>query len=179
MGLGVADAVGRHRLRSATKLALQRGTGITFGVGLKLLVKAVVMPLLGAPAINPAYHYLVGNTSALPGIVLTMILVAGFGEETVFRGYLFERLGKVLGTRPGARITIVLLTSAVFAVRHAADQGLAGVQQALITGLTFGTIYAIVGRIWMVMFAHAAYDLTAVAIIYADLEAEVAHFFFK
>src|SRR6476659_66850 len=47
--------------------------GILFGCAFKLLMKAVVMPLLGAPAINPAYHYLVGNRAALHGIVLMMI----------------------------------------------------------------------------------------------------------
>jgi hypothetical protein len=31
----------------------------------------------------------------------------------------------------------------------------------------------------MLMFAHAAFDLTAVAIIYWNLEREVAHLIFK
>jgi membrane protease YdiL (CAAX protease family) len=73
----------------------------------------------------------------------------------------------------------VVLTSAVFASGHYADQGLAGVEQATFTGLAFGTIFAITGRIWMVMCAHAAFDLTALAIIYCDLESKVAHFVFK
>ena len=58
--------------------------GIVFGCAFKLLMKAVVMPLLGAPAINPAYHYLTGNLAALPGIVFTMIVGAGFAEEPCF-----------------------------------------------------------------------------------------------
>ena len=43
--------------------------GIALGCALKLLMKAMVVPLLGAPAINPAYHYLTGNGAALPGVV--------------------------------------------------------------------------------------------------------------
>jgi hypothetical protein len=31
----------------------------------------------------------------------------------------------------------------------------------------------------MLMVAHAAFDLTALAIIYWDIESEVAHFIFK
>ncbi|HEY6391616.1 MAG TPA: hypothetical protein VIX89_10085, partial [Bryobacteraceae bacterium] len=69
--------------------------GIAFGVAFKLLMKAIVMPLLGADPINHAYHYLAGNAAALPATVFTMIVVAGFGEETVYRGYMFERLGKL------------------------------------------------------------------------------------
>jgi membrane protease YdiL (CAAX protease family) len=153
--------------------------GIVFGTALKFLMKAIVMPLLGADPINQAYHYLVGNRAALPGILFTMIFAAGFGEETVFRGYMFERLGKLFGTGAGAKVSIVLLTSVLFALAHYPDQGLAGVEQATITGLVFGTIFAVTGRIWMLMCAHAAYDLAAVAIIYWNLEADVAHLVFK
>jgi membrane protease YdiL (CAAX protease family) len=152
--------------------------GIAFGIALKFLMKAIVMPLLGANPINQAYHYLVGNPAALPGAVWTMIVVGGFGEETVFRGYLFERLGKLFGASLTARIVIVLVTAALFASLHYFDQGLAGAQQATITGLVFGTVFAITGRIWMLMCAHAAFDLTAVAMIYWNLESRVAHLIF-
>lgn len=152
--------------------------GIAFGIALKFLMKAIVMPLLGANPINQAYHYLAGNLAALPAAVWTMIVVAGFGEETVFRGYLFERLGKLFGRSLTARIVIVLVTAALFASLHYFDQGLAGAQQATITGLVFGTVFAITGRIWMLMCAHAAFDLTAVAMIYWNLESRVAHLIF-
>jgi CAAX protease family protein len=153
--------------------------GVVFGCAFKLLMKVIVMPLLGAPAINPAYHYLAGNPAALPGIVFTMIVSAGFAEETLFRGYLFERLGKLFGTGAAAKVSIVLLTSALFALGHYSNLGLPGVEQAMITGLVFGTIFAMTGRIWMVMCAHAAFDLASVAIIYWNLEAAVAHLVFK
>lgn len=153
--------------------------GIVLGVAFKLLMKAIVMPLLGAPAINPAYNYLAGNPAALPGAIFTMIVIAGFGEETVYRGYLFERLGKLFGPRAWAKPVAVLITSVLFAALHYREQGLAGVEQAMITGLTFGTIFAVTGEIWMLMIMHAAFDLTAVAIIYWDLETKVAHLVFK
>ncbi len=139
--------------------------GIVFGAAFKLLMKAMVMPLFGAPAINPAYHYLAGNTAALPGILSAVVIGAGFAEETVFRGYMFERLGKLLGSGTAAKAAIVLVTSALFAVVHFPDQGLAGAEQAAITGLTFGAIFAVTGQIWLPMIAHAAFDVTAVAII--------------
>ena len=153
--------------------------GIVFGCAFKLLMKAIVMPLFGAPAINTAYHYLVGNRAAFFGLLFTMIVVAGFGEETIFRGFMFERLGKLFGTGVGAKVFIVLLTSVVFALGHYANLGLPGVEQAMFTGLVFGTIFALTGRIWMVMCAHAAFDLMAIAIIYWDLEEAVAHLVFK
>jgi membrane protease YdiL (CAAX protease family) len=153
--------------------------GIIFGIAFKFLMKAIVMPLLGAPPINQAYHYLAGNRAAIPGMLFVMIVVAGFGEETLFRGYMFERLGKLFGRGTYANVLIVLITSAWFALAHYSVQGLPGVEQATITGLAFGTIFAVTGRIFMLMVAHAAFDLTALALIYWDLESAVAHLIFK
>jgi len=152
--------------------------GIAFGVALKFLLKAVVMPLLGADPVNHAYHYLAGNRAMLPLATYAMIR-AGFSEETVFRGFLFERLGKLLGGSARAKAVTVLSTSLLFGLGHYADQGLAGAEQATITGLTFGTIFAFTGSLWMLMFAHAAFDLTALAIIYLDAESAVAHLIFN
>ena len=153
--------------------------GIVFGVALKFLLKMIVMPLLGADPINHAYHYLAGNTFAALVFIPEMIIKAGFGEETVFRGYMFERLGKLFGKSPVAKIVTVLITSVLFGSAHYLEQGLTGVQQATIVGLVFGTVFAITGRIWMLMCAHAAFDLTALAIIFWNLESAVAHFLFK
>jgi uncharacterized protein len=153
--------------------------GILFGAAFKLLLKIIVMPLLGADPINHAYHYLVGNRAAIPETLLAMTIGAGFAEETVFRGYLFERLGKLLGSGLGSKISIVLLTAAFFGLVHCPAQGLAGAEQATIVGLVFGTIFANTGRIWVLMCAHAAFDLTAYAIIYWDLESAVAHLIFQ
>lgn len=148
--------------------------GIAFGVAFKLAMKALVMPLLGAPPVNPAFHYLAGNTAALPGALYLIVVGAGFGEEVFFRGFLFERLGRLLGPSWPAQAAIVLVTSLWFGLDHLPVQGLAGMEQALIVGLVFGTVYAMTGRLWLLIVAHAAFDLAALAIIYWDVEAKVA-----
>src|SRR5687768_9885550 len=143
---------------------------LLFGALLKLIMKALVMPLLGAPEINQAFHFLVGNTAALPGILYRVSVGAGFGEETFYRAYLFERLGKLFGESVWAKTSIVLLTSVWFGIVHYPFQGLAGAQQALLVGLIFGTIFALKRQIYFLIIAHAAFDIMAVAIIYYDLE---------
>ena len=153
--------------------------GIVFGVAFKFLMKAIVMPLLGAPPVNPAYHWVTGNAAALPAMFFLMIVVAGFGEETFYRGWMFERLGKLFGTSAWAKASMVLLTSIVFASLHYSDQGIPGVEQAAMSGVVFGTIFALTGRIFMLMVAHAAFDLAALAMIYWNFETPVAQFFFK
>jgi membrane protease YdiL (CAAX protease family) len=109
---------------------------------LKLLMKAIVMPLLGADPVNQAFRYPSGNTAALPGVLYAVIVAAGFGEETTFRGWMFERFGKLFGSGAWAKTSIVLITSAWFGLDHYSLQGLPGVQQATIFGLVFGAIFA-------------------------------------
>jgi membrane protease YdiL (CAAX protease family) len=154
------------------------GIGVVFGFAFKMAMKAIVMPLLGADPINRTYHFLAGNRAMLPAAIWAM-LVAGFAEETVFRGYMFERLGKLFGSSRGAKIAIVLITSTWFGLAHYLNQGLPGVEQALVVGVVLGTIVSITGHIWMVMIAHASFDLTALALIYWNLESAVAHVIFK
>jgi len=117
--------------------------GAMSGILFKLAMKAIVMPLLGAPAINQAYQFLSHNPSALPYILYAVIVGAGFGEETVFRGYMFERLSKLFGKGILAKITIIIITSSLFAIAHYHDQGWPGVEQAAVTGLVFVSVYAV------------------------------------
>ena len=149
------------------------------GALFKVATKAVVMPLLGADPINRAYHYLAGNTAAVPAMLFTIIVGAGFGEESLFRGFAFERLGKLMGTNALAKVAIVLITSAIFAGLHYPEQGLSGTEQAAITGLVFGTVFAFTRRLFGIMIAHAAFDVMALAIIYLDIEYKLAHLLFR
>jgi uncharacterized protein len=153
--------------------------GIFFGVALKFAMKALVMPLLGAPPVNWAYHFVTGNAAVIPSMVYTMIVTAGFGEETLYRGWMFERLGRLFSQTAAAKVWIVLITAILFAAVHYPGQGLPGVQQAFVVGLIFGSIFAITGQIFLLMIAHAAFDLTAVWMIYYDLETSIAHLIFK
>ena len=153
--------------------------GMVFGVVLKFVMKAMVMPLFGAPPINQAYQFVTGNLAVIPVMIYTMIVTAGFGEETFYRGWMFERLSKLFGQGVWAKIVIVLTTSILFATVHYPEQGVPGVTQALVTGLIFGASFAITGQIFMLMIAHAAFDLTALWMIYYGLETRIAHLIFK
>jgi hypothetical protein len=152
--------------------------GVLSGITFKLAMKSVVMPLLGADPLNARYHYITGNAGALPGILYAVVVGAGFGEETVFRGFLFERLGCLFGRGRTAQLAIVTLTATLFAIAHYPDQGVTGMEQAAVTGLVFGGVYAVTGQIWLPMIMHAAFDVTAVGLIYRGWETDVAQWFF-
>lgn len=152
--------------------------GILLGIGLKFVMKATVMPLFGADPVNQAYHFLAGNSAMMPAAIWAMI-IAGFAEETVFRGYMFERLKKLAGTKKITRVIIVIFTSMVFGLGHYTTQGVTGVVHAFIVGLVYGTIVELTGKIWTVMIAHAAFNLTALAMIFWDVETYIAHLIFR
>jgi membrane protease YdiL (CAAX protease family) len=152
--------------------------GLALGVTLKLALKSIAMPLLGAPAINQTYHYVAGNMAALPLLIASVLISAAFGEEVFFRGYLFERLGALLGASRAALFATVLVTSGLFSLAHYQDQGLPGVEQASMTGLVLGGIYAWRKEIWLPMIVHAAYDLAAILLIYMGWEEAVARLIF-
>ena len=111
-------------------------------------------------------------------MLVAVTLGAGFGEELTFRGYLFERLRSWLGDSGRARAIIVVATALFFGLAHLPEQGLAGAQQATISGLVMGTIFATTRNLWLPIVLHAAFDVVAVFIIYWGLESRVAHFFF-
>jgi membrane protease YdiL (CAAX protease family) len=104
---------------------------------------------------------------------------AGFAEELFFRGYLFERLAKLWGKGAAATLATIILTTALFAAAHW-QQGWFGIVNAGITGLALAIVYLICGRkLWVPMVMHAAFDLTAAAMIYFDAETTVSHLVFK
>ena len=158
--------------------AIDLAIALVAGVLFKILMKAVVMPLLGFGGINSTYHYLAGNTTSLLVTLLWVIVAGGFGEELIWRGFLFERFGAFLGSRAHAKLVIVVVTSILFALAHYWDQGVPGAVQATFTGLVFGATYARIRTIWPVMVAHAAFDVVAVLMIYWNLEEPIAHLLF-
>jgi membrane protease YdiL (CAAX protease family) len=168
--------LGFVRPRSWTRTIL---IGIVFGVALKFVMKSIVMPLLGAPPVNGPFHFLAHNPAEIPWMLYTVFVTAGFGEEVIFRGWSFERFGKLLGRSGWAKAVAVLVTSAWFGYAHYSFQGMPGVQNATVVGLAFGSVFAVTGRIYLLMIAHTAFDLAAYAMIYWEWETTVAHFFFK
>jgi membrane protease YdiL (CAAX protease family) len=142
-------------------------------------MKALVMPLLGAPALNDAYAYLVGNAAALPAIVATVLVSAAFSEELFYRGFLLDRLGSWLGRTRPALAGSVVLAALLFAAAHYPDQGMPGAIQAAIVGSVFGGLFVWRRELPILMAMHAGFDLMAVAIIYRGWEAPVAEFFFR
>lgn len=153
--------------------------GIALGLALKFAMKAFVLPLLGAPAVNQAYHYLVSDRRAVIIAVAYVIFGAGFGEELIFHGFLFERSAKLFGRGALQSILTLLCVTTFFASLHY-QQGLGGIENAAVTGLVVGAVYLLNGRrLFPVMVAHATFDLAALAMILLNLELPVSRLLFR
>lgn len=153
--------------------------GVIAGVGLKLLMKSVVLPYLGAPPTNPAYHELQGDFDRFLIEIPQLIIFAGFCEELVFRGYLINRLQAWMGTSVVSGAAAVLITAAIFGPLHFFMQGYWGALQATIVGILFAGTYLLNGqRLWSLIVAHGAFDVFAFWIIYAGMEEKFAHLVF-
>jgi membrane protease YdiL (CAAX protease family) len=153
--------------------------GIALGIAAKFLMKALLLPLLGAPAINPIFGDLAANPGRAIFLVFYILIGAAFSEELVFRGYMFERLGGLVGTSLLAQIVVVILSTAFFGALHY-QQGISGIENASIGGLIAAVVYLINRRrLWTVIVMHAAFDLSSLALIYFHLETLVAHSIFK
>lgn len=153
------------------------GYGVALGVGLKLVMKALVLPLLGASAVNERFHFVQGHPLVALGLA-AYAFVAAFNEETFFRGFLFERIGTWLGRNRVGAVAAVVLSSALFGLLHF-EQGRLGITNATIVGVVSGVVYlANRRRIFLLMVAHASFDILSFAIIYFGLEQKIAGLIF-
>ena len=153
--------------------------GAALGIAEKLLMKALILPLLGAPAVNPHFSYLADNPRAALFFAVYAVVGAGFAEELVFRGYLIERIERLFVSVKGKQTIAVLVSTAIFAVLHY-QQGAAGIESAAILGLFAALIYVNFGRnLWPLVAMHAVYDLASLFLIYFHLETTAAHLVFR
>ncbi len=118
-----------------------------------------------------AFANLKGNL----GVYLLLLIpvgwgAAGFGEELIYRGFIFGRLAQGLG---GSRLALgcaLLLQASLFALGHS-YLGPRGVLNAGLLGLLSGGAYIANGRmLWPLIFAHAAVDTLGLTALYLGVD---------
>jgi membrane protease YdiL (CAAX protease family) len=92
------------------------------------------------------------------GLILLLVIASsvGFSEELIARGYLIPRLERLLESSWAS----VIASAGVFAVLHW-HQGILSMCDAFIFGIVYGIAFVWTRRLWPVVIAHAAYDLSA------------------
>jgi membrane protease YdiL (CAAX protease family) len=144
--------------------------GIAYGVGLELFdlfgKQPLLTRLLGKPPDLSSFIAVRGNLKfALFAIALIWILAA-FGEEFVYRGYLMNRVADLgRGTRT-AWIVSLFVISALFGFSHY-QQGLTGIVEEGSDGLILGLMYLAYRRnLAIPIVAHGVCDTIDIALLF-------------
>jgi membrane protease YdiL (CAAX protease family) len=162
VGLGLYGGWGRTLL-----------IGILAGVGIETMELFCTQPLLahltGQMPDLSAFDRVAGNVKWLMvSLAFTWMLFA-FGEESIFRGYLMNRMTDLVGrTRSGWGVALVL-ASAIFGLSHFM-QGITGVSENFIDGVILGALYLKCGRKLAVpIIAHGVTDTVDFLLIFFHL----------
>ena len=95
-----------------------------------------------------------------------IIIGAGFGEEFLFRGFLFQRLAMLFGGTNVAWGIACLIQALLFGLSHAYQNPLGMLLTGSI-GLVMGVVFLSMGRnLWVPIIAHTLYDTARVVAFY-------------
>ena len=107
-----------------------------------------------------------GNLGLTVSEVGYAFIGAGFYEEFMFRGFLFQGLAMFLGASRGAWIAACIVQAALFGAVHAYQNPL-GMAITGTLGLLFGFVVLVSGRnLWLVIVIHGLYDASRFVLFY-------------
>ncbi len=144
--------------------------GVAAGIGMELLGLWVTTPLIslafGAEPDNSGLKAIQGNLSLLLVFLGLSWALAAFGEEICFRGFLLERLARLLGGSRAAWWASLALSSMLFGWGHT-EQGISGWMQEGINGMWLGLLFMATGRnLTAPIVAHGVSNTLAFVLIY-------------
>jgi uncharacterized protein len=159
--------IGLTRLRGGGPML---AVGVLAGIGMELLELFVTQPLLvrviGRMPDLTVFQALRGNAKVLLLGLLFSWMLAAFGEETVYRGYLMNRVAGLGKNSRTAWIVSLVLVSALFGFSHF-GQGITGQIENAIDGLLLGLLYLGCGRnLWVPIIAHGITDTVDITLLF-------------
>jgi membrane protease YdiL (CAAX protease family) len=144
--------------------------GVACGVGLELFDLFAKQPLLTRLLEKPPdlsnFAAVKGNLRFALVIIALLWVLAAFGEEMVYRGYLMNRVADLgRGTRTGWIVSLFLI-SALFGFAHF-QQGLTGIIEEGSDGLILGLVYLASRRnLAIPIVAHGVCDTIDIALLF-------------
>ena len=99
-----------------------------------------------------------GNLPLLAERVAISLVVVGFVEEFIFRGFVMSRVAHIFGGANWSWIIALFAQAALFGLAHGYQQ-LYGMALTGIIGLFLGAVYLLSGRnLWVPIIGHGVYD---------------------
>lgn len=131
------------------------GGALTYGVLLLLSVTGVLSSDSLQKHIRDLHRFV--RSQSWP-VLITLAVLAGVGEELLFRGVIQGWVGQHLGVTAG-----VLAGAVLFGLAHAMSWSYFLV--ATVLGGVFGVVYAVTDSLQLVMVWHAVYDLVVILVL--------------
>lgn len=134
------------------------------------LLEPIVELVVGEGVQLESFDGLRGNLFNLILMLIVMWVIAAFGEEFFFRGYLMNRLARLLGNSRTSWMIALIISSTIFGIAHG-YQGISGMITTGVVGLFLGLVFMqnknnlVVG-----MLVHGIYDTYGIILIYAGNE---------
>jgi len=159
--------IGFTRYRTWTQTLLY---GFACGIALELFdlfgKQRLLTRLLGKPPDLSSFPEVHGNLKyALLIIGLTWV-IAAFGEELFYRGYLMNRVADLGKGSRTAWVLSLILTSVLFGLAHH-QQGLTGIIEEGSDGLILGVIYLVFRRnLAIPIVAHGVCDTIDIVLLF-------------
>jgi membrane protease YdiL (CAAX protease family) len=143
-----------------------------FVILVAFVVAQNAVPLLVAPFFDlpqpdmSRYDFVRGNLAAAVSLAIVLPLTAAIPEEILYRGFLIERLTRLLGSSSTAPIFAVLIQALIFGSVHF-QWGVGGIVVTAIMGAIWGAAYLLCGRnLWIVIIAHSMAHIAMVTQLY-------------
>lgn len=157
-------------LRLPPRTAQAVSVGIVAGLAIELFAVNVTTPwitsITGMPPDVSDLRALVGNAYLLVLLVVASWIMAAFGEELAFRGYLMNRFADCFGRSRIAWIASLIVVSIYFGIGHG-TQGVTGIVQESLSGCWLGVLFLVTGRnLTVPIVAHGVSNTLALVLIY-------------
>jgi len=154
-------------------------SGILYAIGIFVLVDIMIQPvfeyLFGEIDLQ-AFDGIKGNFISYVIFILIMWVIAGFGEEFLFRGYIVKRLATIFGNTNNSWFFSVSITAVIFGLAHI-YQGPSGVITTGIIGFIMGMIFFRHRQnLSIAMLTHGFYDMIGITLLYFGEERTITEF---
>ena len=145
--------------------------GMAAGAAMEALELFVTQPVLvmftGKYPDLSHFLALVGNVKLLFILIVFSWLIAGLGEELVWRGYFLNRIADLLGCSRAGWVATIVAANTVFGLAHS-YQDVTGILENIIAGILLSILYLATGRRLIVpIVAHALTDTIDFLVIFS------------
>jgi membrane protease YdiL (CAAX protease family) len=149
-----------------TTVAIGFGCGVLLELFELFVSQPILVRLIGKKADLSQFRDLTGNLRETALYILLVWIVAAFGEEMIYRGYLMNRVADLLDRTRNAWMVSLIVVHIVFGLAHS-YQGLTGVIDEGIMGVLLAAIYLRTGRNLAVpIVAHGVQDSIDLILIF-------------